>query len=84
MRCCFEWWRYGNAMAEELTELEARLFEWLRQSDFHLTPWSTEDAAVIFEVEDDAVYEAIASLTKKVPDRIQVFYKNGSLHIAVD
>ncbi len=71
-------------MASELTELEARLFEWLRQSDFHLTPWSTEDAAQVFEVEDDAVYEAIASLTKKVPDRIQVFYKNGSLHIAVE
>ena len=71
-------------MAEDLTDLEARLFEWLRQSDFHLTPWSTEDAAKTFKVEDDAVYEAIASLTKKVPDRIQVFYKNGSQHIAVE
>lgn len=71
-------------MAEQLTELEARLFEWLRQSEFHLTPWSTEDAAKTFEVEDDDVYQAIASLTKKVPDRIQVFYKDGSLHIAAE
>jgi hypothetical protein len=26
----------------------------------------------------------VAALTKKVPDRIQVFYKEGTLHIAAE
>jgi hypothetical protein len=71
-------------MAEELSELEARLFEWIRQSDFHTMPWSTSDAAKAFKVKKDEIYEAVAALTKKVPDRIQVFYKEGTLHIAAE
>ena len=35
-------------MAEDLSELEARLFEWIRQSDFHTMPWSTSKAAKAF------------------------------------
>ena len=38
----------------------------------------------IFKVEKDDIYEAVAALTKKVPDRIQVFYKEGTLHIAAE
>ena len=69
-------------MAEELTELEARLFEWIRQSDFETVAWSTAKAARSFKVKQDEVYEAVSALTRKVPDRIQVFYKNGAVHIA--
>jgi hypothetical protein len=47
-------------------------------------PWSTSDAAKAFKVKKDEIYEAVASLTKKVPDRIQVFYKEGTLHIAAE
>ncbi len=71
-------------MAEELSELEARIFEWIRQSDFENVPWSTAKAARSFKVKQDEVYEAVAALTRKVPDRIQVFYKDGSLHIAAE
>jgi len=83
-RCYFEGELYPHNMAEELSELEARLFEWIRQSDFHTMPWSTSDAAKAFKVKKDEIYEAVASLTKKVPDRIQVFYKEGTLHIAAE
>ena len=41
-------------------------------------------AAKQFYVEEEAIYEAVAALTRKVPQRIQVFYKNGALHIAAD
>ena len=44
----------------------------------------TVDAAKTFKVSEDEIYEAIASLSKKASDRIQVFYKDGSLHIAAD
>ena len=68
-------------MADDLSELEARLFEWIRQSDFETVPWSTANAAKAFKVKKDEIYEAVAALTRKVPDRIQVFYKSGMLQI---
>ena len=83
-RCCFEGSRSAMFMAEELTELEARIFEWIRQSDFETVAWSTPKAAKAFKVKEDVVYEAVAALTRKVPDRIQVYYKDGSLHIAAE
>ena len=71
-------------MADDLSELEARLFEWIRQSDFHTMPWSTSKAAKAFKVKKDEIYEAVAALTKKVPDRIQVFYKEGTQKLGED
>ena len=68
----------------ELTELEMRLFEWIRQSDFETIAWSTPKAAKSFGVTQNQIYDTIASLTKKVPTKIQVFYKDGNLHIAAD
>ncbi len=75
--------RVGINMAE-LTELEMRLFEWIRQSDFETIAWSTPKAAKSFGVTQNQIYDTIASLTKKVPTKIQVFYKDGNLHIAAD
>lgn len=71
-------------MADELTEFEAKLLKWLVKSDFHLQPWSTKNAAKAFKVTEDEVYEAVAALSKKAADRIQIFYKDGALHIAAD
>ena len=68
----------------ELTDFEAGLLEWLCENNFQAEPWSTKKAAKQFYVEEEAIYEAIAALTRKVPQRIQVFYKNGALHIAAD
>ena len=80
--------RYPLIMSEDnssdLTDFEAGLLEWLCANNFHVEPWSTEKAAKQFYVEEDAIYEAVAALTRKVPQRIQVFYKNGTLHIAAD
>ena len=80
--------RYPLPMAEdqgtELSELESGLLSWLVESDFHIQPWSTSKAAKAFKVKEDEIYEAVAALTRKVPQRIQVFYKNGALHIAAD
>ena len=67
-----------------MSELEARLFEWIRQSDFETVPWSTANAAKAFKVKKDEIYEAVAGLTRKVPDRIHVFYKAGAVHIAAE
>jgi hypothetical protein len=67
-----------------LSDLEARLFEWIRQSDFETVAWSTAKAAIAFKVTQDDIYEAVAALTKKVPKQIQIYYKDGNLHIAAE
>ena len=71
-------------MADEITEFEAKLMKWLTKSDFHIQPWSTKDAAKAFKVSEDEVYDAVAALTKKAPEQIQIFYKDGNVHIAAD
>lgn len=71
-------------MADELTEFEAKLLRWLVKSDFHIEPWSTKAAAKAFKTKEADVYEAVAALTKKVPERIQIFYNEGAVHIAAD
>ena len=68
----------------ELTELEMRLFEWIRQYDFETIAWSTPKAAKSFGVTQNQIYDTIASLTKKVPTKTQVFYKDGNLYLAAD
>jgi hypothetical protein len=68
----------------DLTEFEIRLFEWIRQSDFESVAWSTKKAARSFKCKEDEIYEGVASLTKKLPNRIQVYYENGNLHIAAE
>jgi len=71
-------------MAEELSDLENRLFEWIKQSEFETVAWSSKNAAKAFKVKEEEIYESLAALTKKVPDRIQLFYKEGNLHVAAE
>ncbi|HIG03063.1 MAG TPA: hypothetical protein EYQ53_01580 [Candidatus Poseidoniales archaeon] len=71
-------------MAEELSEFEARLFEWIKQSDFENVAWSTKKAAKAFKVKNDEVYEALSALTRKVPKRIHMTYSEGNIHIAAE
>ena len=67
---------------EDLTEFESRLIRWISSSDFVEIPWSTRRAAEAFKVEE--VYQALASLTAKVPENIQIFYDDGSIRIVAD
>jgi hypothetical protein len=74
----------ADDLGSDLDEFEAGLLTWLVQSEFHIEPWSTSKAAKAFKVDEDTIYEAVASLSRKVPNRIQIFYKNGALHIAAE
>ena len=69
---------------EDLTEFESRLIRWISSSDFVEVPWSTRRAAEAFKVEEEEVYQALASLTAKVHEYIQIFYDDGSIRIVAD
>ena len=68
----------------DLTEFELRLFEWIRQSDFESVAWSTKKAAKSLKCTEDEINEGVASLTKKLPTRIQIYYEEVNVHIAAE
>jgi len=69
---------------EDLTEFESRLLKWISQSDFKKVAWSTPRAAKAFDVDEEEVYDALASLTEKVPHQIYIHYRNGSIRIVAN
>jgi hypothetical protein len=69
---------------EDLTDFEFRLLKWISASDFVEVAWSTKRAAEAFKVEEREVYEALAALTFKVRDNIQIFYDDGAIRITAD
>ena len=68
----------------DLTDFELRLLKWISASDFVEIPWSTKRAAEAFKVEEKDVYEALAALTFKVRDNIQIFYDDGAIRMVAD
>ena len=68
----------------DLTDFELRLLKWISASDFIGVPWSTVRAAEAFKVDENDVYEALASLTFKARDNIQIFYDGGAIRIVAD
>ena len=67
-----------------LSDFETKLLKWIAASDFIEVPWSTKRAAEAFKVTEKDVYEALSSLTNKVPDLIQISYDDGAIRIAAD
>jgi hypothetical protein len=68
----------------ELTDFETRLLKWISASDFVEVAWSTKRAAEAFKVEEEEVYEALAALSFKARDHIQIFYDGGAIRIVAD
>ena len=69
---------------EELTEIERKVYEYIKAGDFQSNKWSTPKAARDLNLKEDDVYEAIANLTRKIKDRIWVYYEDGGIRIVVD
>ncbi len=69
---------------EDLTNLERRLYEWLKKSDFEKVPWSSQRAAEAFDVDEDDIREALAALTAKLPHNIYVHYNDGAIRISAE
>ncbi len=68
----------------ELTDFESRLLKWISASDFIEVAWSTKRASEAFKVSEKEVYDALAALTVKAKDHIQIFYDGGEIRIVAD
>ena len=69
---------------EDLNDLELRLYEWIKQSDFEKVGWSTPRAAKAFKVSDEDIYEALAALKAKIPKNIYVHYNDGAIRVSAE
>ncbi|MCH1524717.1 MAG: hypothetical protein L7S41_06195 [Candidatus Thalassarchaeaceae archaeon] len=71
-------------VANELTEFEGKVLKWISKSDFEEIPWSTSRAADAFKVNEKEIYEALAAITAKVKDNIQIYYEDGEIRIVAN
>ena len=69
---------------ENLTELEERLYEYIKTNDFQTNKWSTRDAARTLNVTEDQIYKALSTLTKEIKDNIWIYYEDGGIRIVAE
>lgn len=69
---------------DDLTNLDKRLYEYIKNGDFVTKKWSTSDAAKALGVKEDDIYQSLANLARHIKDRIEINYKDGGLRIAAE
>ena len=69
---------------EDLTELDRRLYEYIKQNDFESKKWSTPDAAQKLGVSEEEIYKSLANLAKHLKDKVYIYYKDGGIRIAAE
>jgi predicted transcriptional regulator len=81
-------WKYipfcGIMTMENLTELDMRLYEYIKLNDFESLKWSTPDAAKSLGVEESEIYQSLANLSKHLKDKVWIYYKDGGLRVAAE
>ncbi len=69
---------------ENLTDLEIRLYEYIKQNDFQSKKWSTVEAARALHSSEDEIYKALSNLSKEIKDNIWIYYKDGGIRIVAE
>jgi hypothetical protein len=67
---------------ENLSELDMRLYQYIKLNDFETNKWSTPEAAKSLGVEEREIYDSLANLSKHMKDKVWIYYKDGGLRIA--
>ena len=69
---------------KDLTDVEMRVYEFVRDGDFGNNPWITKDVAKVLGMKEEDLYHALSELTKKIRDNFWIYYENGSLRVVAD
>jgi hypothetical protein len=69
---------------EDLTELDKRLYEYIKAGNFVTKKWSTSEAAKALGVKEEDIYQSLSNLAKHIKDKIEINYRDGGLRIAVE
>lgn len=62
---------------EDLSPLEQKLFDYIKDNDFESKNWSSASAATKLGCQEDDIYEALANISKHLKDRIWIHYDGG-------
>lgn len=69
---------------KDLTSLEMKVYEFVRDRDYHIRPWITSDAARELNISEEELYTAMSELSKKIRDNFWIYYDSGHLHVVAD
>ena len=69
---------------ENLTDLERRLYEYIKTNDFQSRKWSTPDAARALNATEDDIYKALSNLSKEIKDNIWIYYEDGGIRVVAE
>jgi predicted NACHT family NTPase len=75
----------GEKMSfENLTDLEMKLYEYIKANDFQTQKWSTREAARALHASEDDIYKALSKLSKEIRDNIWIYYENGAIRVVAE
>ena len=69
---------------EDLTDMDIRVYEYIKAGDYENNKWNTKEAAKSLGVKDDDVYQSLSNLATHIKDNIWIYYKNGALRIVAE
>jgi hypothetical protein len=69
---------------EDLTDLDRKLYEYIKARDFVTKKWSTKEAAKALGVEEEKIYQSLSNLARYLKDKIEINYRDGGLRIIVE
>jgi len=69
---------------EDLSELDRRLYHYIKEGDFETERWNSENAARELRVDVDDIYESLSNLSKHIRDNIYIHYLDGGIRISAD
>jgi len=69
---------------DELSDLELRIFEYIKEHDFEHKKWRSAQAASDLGVSEEEVYQALSNMSKVIRDNIWIHYKDGGIRISVE
>ncbi len=69
---------------EDLSELEKKVYEFIKANDFQSKKWSTPDAAKALNLSEDDIYNALSNLSKEIKDNIWIYYEDGGIRIVAE
>ena len=69
---------------DEFSELELRLYEYLKSNDFVTKKWSTPTAAASLNVPEEAIYQSLSDLAFKMREKVWIYYRDGGIRVVAE
>ncbi|UCH89783.1 MAG: hypothetical protein JSV49_03815 [Thermoplasmata archaeon] len=69
---------------DNLSEIDKKVYEYIKTGDFQKNKWSTPVAAKKLGLKEDEVYSALVNLAKHIKDNIWIYYEDGGIRVVAE